>query len=660
MARAGLDLAMEDDLRGILTRRTRIKPQPHGHSAAAMLVDSTMGLSVDGMTGLGGPSAAPSETHQPMAISIAPALVSPLLAGPTSSATAPVAPRKDAPVLEGFSEEPRVRLISAVAPAESRSEVGGPMVRDSKRRRTLRSTAAARRSYAKDQSLFAAIEYAQTHVAFTVFDTHRNVVATHRIEQALIVARPGWAEQCPMTTIVDIQMCMKEGISKLTNLGRSIASIASIGLTTYDTTVVAWDRTTGKPLANAIVASDVRAQTVATDLAKSRDEVDVVLKTGQTFTPALPACKIKWLLDSHEDVRQAQSDGRLLCGTMDAWILSSLCGGEAACATDITTAVATGLADLRGSDWDNEMCDLVGIEAGALPHIRSNCELFGVLTDCAGPLKGLAITGCMSARQAAALGRGGCLATGTASVTLGSGDGASVSALLNVGCSYPSATSTDFTPVVCHQLGPTAPRFFGVLGEADTAAAGLPWLIEQMQMVTSVDEAERVALGVRDSGDVFFVPPSCDSRGSCMGLSPFSSRGHVVRAVLDSVCFQVDELLESCRRASGGDSKVRFVQADGPLARHRTLMQLQADTSGIPVTAHSPSGEIGASLGTALAAALGAGVLSHPERLHGCTAPGPATFTCQARTTAIHRAAQFHRWQDARRRTSGCGSATSH
>eukprot|EP00037_Helgoeca_nana_P020191 m.199477 g.199477 ORF g.199477 m.199477 type:complete len:666 (-) comp25172_c2_seq2:223-2220(-) len=660
---------MEGGLRSAAPRDAWVKPRllrPQGHGDAVL--EATAGVSTMLMD-VGGPAITTPHEPTPMALSLSAAPYTPLLPMNQSAMAVSVSPAalqaKEAPTPDVAilpppppppvkPSSPRVRLISSVAPPCSPS-AGGPPIRQSKRRRTQRSTVAARRPRAADQPLFAAIEHTAAHISLTVFDAHGRTVATHRIDHRSSAPRKGWAEQCPIAAISAIQACIQSTVEMLQTLGHRVDAVQSVGVSTDGTALVVWDKVSGKPLSNAIVAGDSRATAVAATIAQQKDAVDIAIKTGQVFTAALPACKLRWLCENNVGVKQAQVENRLMCGTMEAWIIYSLCGGDCAYSTDITSAAATGLFDLRGSTWDNEMCELFGVDAVALPHVRTNCESFGELTDVGGLLKGLQISGCISTQQATALGRGGCLSAGTAAVTYGVGeDGMSVSASINTGCTFPISPTTDLRPTVCHQLGPKAPRFFGVVGEAVGATMGLRWLTQQMQLVASIDEAERVASTVRDSGDAFFVSPGSGACGNLMGISQFVSRGHIARAVLDSVCFETHRLLSEST-AAAGDCAVRVLHADGPLARHRVLMQLQANATGVPVTAQTVPDDTAASLGAALAGALGAGVLASPERLHSVASTTQRNSLCTfaVSTTAIERAARLHRWNDARRRTAG-------
>ena len=254
-------------------------------------------------------------------------------APPSSDAGPDVfAPRleyRGGPVPTPAEHKDPLTLISAVAPPASSSHGGastGTAAAPSlaKRRRTHRATAAARQAAEKDrvQPLFAAIEHGVGFVSATIFDSDRKRVAGHRVNRPPCTPHPRWVEQCPNLVVADVQVAIQCAVAELRASGRSVDAVACMGIVTDASAVVAWDRASGRPLSNAIVAGDHRATSIAAKISLSKDVREVAMKTGQRLDcAAAPACKLRWMLENVSDVRRAQDEGRLMLGTMDSWLL---------------------------------------------------------------------------------------------------------------------------------------------------------------------------------------------------------------------------------------------------------------------------------------------------------------------------------------------------
>ncbi len=416
---------------------------------------------------------------------------------------------------------------------------------------------------------------------------------------------------------------------------------ACIGITNQRETVCAWDRATGRPLHRAIVWQDRRTAARCAELAKAGRGDAIRGRTGLVLDPYFSATKIEWLLQHVPGLRQRVESGDALFGTVDAWLLFRLTNG-AAFLTDHTNASRTMLYDLAARNWSDELLSLFGVPRHALPAVALSSGPFGVA---AAEHFGaeIPISGIAGDQQAALYGQG-CWAPGQAKSTYGTG----AFLLLNTGEHRATSGHGLLTTMACDAAG--APCF-ALEGSVFIAGAAIQWLRDGLQIIGQAAEAEPLARSVPDTGGVYFVPAfvglgaphwEAGARGTIVGLTRGTTRGHLVRAALEAMAFSIEEVLEAMTADSG--LRLAALQVDGGAAANDWLMQFQADLLNVPVA--RPDLVETTALGAAGLAGLAAGVWSRPDDfIAGRTVPA-----LRARSGLAGRVRDGHPRLAARRR----------
>ncbi|XP_032309495.1 glycerol kinase isoform X2 [Drosophila ananassae] len=390
-------------------------------------------------------------------------------------------------------------------------------------------------------------------------------IAAHVVELCLISPKDGWYEQDPREIMASINKCAEEAIKMLANQGFSANDIATVGITNQRETTVVWDAVTGKPLYNALLWKDIRTSTTVEKIvAKVQDPNHFRSSTGLPISTYFSALKIRWLRDNVPEVRKAMKEGRCKAGTVDSWIVWNLTNG-ALHVTDVTNASRTLLMNLETQNWDPELLQTFEIPEEMLPSIHSCSEVFGKITMDRSPLRGMMLSGIIGNQQASLLGQM---------------------------CVNPGQTKNTYRSgcfILCN-TGPQAPTIYAIEGAVLVAGHALSWLQSKMRILPDVKDAKRFAEEVPTSGEVYFVPAFTglyapywqpNARGIIIGLTQFTRKNHIVRAALESICFQTLDILECMRQECG--YKIRKLHADGKLSTNDLLMQIQADTIGMPV-----------------------------------------------------------------------------
>lgn len=410
--------------------------------------------------------------------------------------------------------------------------------------------------------------------------------------------RPGWVEHDPD----DIWRAVH------TTLGELLASldqpVAAIGVTDQRETVVVWDRRTGRPLHRAIVWQDRRTAGRCDELRDAGHLPLVRDRTGLVLDPYFSGTKIEWLL--REAGVAATPD--LAFGTVDSWVLWNLTGG-AVHATEPSNASRTLLYDIRDLRWSEELCDLLGVPATALPEVRPTCGRFGLTTESSGVPAGIPVSGMAGDQQAALFGQA-CVEPGMAKNTYGTGS----FLLMNVGTSCPDPIEGLLTTVgwtIEDQPG----AVYALEGAVFVTGAAVQWLRDGLQIIDDAAEVEALAATVESSEGVYLVPaftglgsPWWDpyARGTVVGITRGTGRGHLARATLESIAFQTRDVVDAMCAASG--VRLPALRADGGASANRLLLQLQADQLQVPV--QRPVVQETTALGAAYLAGLAEGVWS--------------------------------------------------
>lgn len=449
----------------------------------------------------------------------------------------------------------------------------------------FRSNEQRKQSFIGPCGLVGVIDEGTKTIGFSIYTTPDfKEIAAHSVELSVITPQDGWYEQDPLEMMSSINKCAEEAIKQLPDLGYSASDIVTVGITNQRETTIVWDAVTGKPLYNAIVWKDIRtSSTVEKIVAKVQDPNHFKERTGLPISTYFSALKIRWLHDNVPEVRQAIRKKRCKAGTVDSWIVWNLTNG-ALHITDVTNASRTMLMNLETQNWDPVLMKTFGIDEDMLPSIHSCSEIFGKITSDRSALRGLTMSGILGNQQASLLGQM-CVKPGQTKNTYRSG----CFLLCNTG-DTPVFSSHGLLTTVAYKLGPQAPTTYALEGSVSVAGHALSWLQHKVRLLPDSKDAEKYAEAVPTSGDVYFVPAftglyapywSQNARGIIIGLTQFTRKNHIVRAALESICFQTRDILEIMHQECGYE--INKIHADGKLTTNSLLMQLQADTAGLPI-----------------------------------------------------------------------------
>lgn len=426
-----------------------------------------------------------------------------------------------------------------------------------------------------------------------------------------------------MEILESVRSCMTKALDKATADGYNVDSgLKAIGLTNQRETVVVWSKSTGSPLYNAIVWMDVRTSSICRKLEKELPggRTHFVESCGLPLSTYFSAVKLLWLMENKEEVRAAIKKGDALFGTIDTWLIWNLTGGVngGIHVTDVSNASRTMLMNLQTLDWDKATLKTLGIPAEILPKIVSNAEVIGKIAK-GWPLFGVPVAGCLGDQHAAMVGQA--CRRGEAKCTYGTG----AFILLNTGTA-PIKSTHGLLTTLAFKLGPKAQTNYALEGSIAIAGAAVQWLRDSLGIISSASEIESLASKVDCTGGVYFVPAfnglfapwwRDDARGICIGITRFTSKSHIARAVLESMCFQVKDVLDSMHKDAGEKGEVKnekgefLLRVDGGATVNNLLMQIQADLLGSSVV--RPADIETTALGAAYAAGMAVGVWKEEE-----------------------------------------------
>jgi glycerol kinase len=448
-------------------------------------------------------------------------------------------------------------------------------------------------------SLVLAIDQGTTGSRAIVFDRNGRAVASAYEEFPQYFPRPGWVEHDPNEIWRSVHRTVQKVLGTVP--GRSIAAV---GITNQRETTILWDRRSGRPAAKAIVWQCRRTADRCRELA-SRPGLSrtVRRKTGLPIDAYFSATKAEWLLD-RGGLRERAEKGGLAFGTPDSWVLWQLTGGKSH-ATDPTNASRTMLFNIRRLAWDEDLLDLFGVPAAALPEVRPSSGEFGRTVRLGRLPAGIPIMGIAGDQQAALFGQAG-FRPGAIKNTYGTG----AFILLNTGREAVASRHGLVTTVAC---GPNGRPAYALEGSVFVAGAAIQWLRDELGLVRTAAESEAAAVAVPDTAGVYFVPAfvglgapywDASARGVLAGLTRGTKRQHIVRAAVEAMAYSTRDVLETMRKDSG--LRIRELRVDGGASANDFLCRFQADVLGVPVV--RPKTVETTSLGAAYLAGLGAGV----------------------------------------------------
>jgi glycerol kinase len=445
-----------------------------------------------------------------------------------------------------------------------------------------------------------AIDQSTSATKAVLFDHAGAVVDKTSREHRQIYPQPGWVEH-------DAEEIWQNAVAVVQELAHrqrdTVALAAGLAITNQRETFVIFERETGRPLTNAIVWQCRRGDVVCRDLSiAGRDEL-VRRKTGLKLDTYFSGPKLKQLLQNRSDLRDQLARGEALFGTIDSYLVYRMSGGRVF-ATDPTNASRTLLYDVSAQGWDAELAELFGVPLPALAEVRESTATFGE-TDIGGALpKKMPICGVMGDSQASLFAQG-CYEPGSAKATFGSG----TSIMLNIGDRW-QQFGQGTVAALAWVLGgkPT----YAVEGLINYSSATISWLKDQLGLIDDVAEVETLARAVDDNGGVYLVPAFAglsapywnpNARAAIVGMTAHSRREHIVRAALESIAYQIRDVLEMMRSDTG--VVPRTLHVDGGPTRNEFLMQFTADVTGVELIASQVSEA--SALGAAMAARIGLG-----------------------------------------------------
>jgi glycerol kinase len=446
----------------------------------------------------------------------------------------------------------------------------------------------------------AAIDQGTTSTRFIIFDHAGNIVAVDQKEHEQIFPKPGWVEHDPLEIWARTQEVMAGALEKASRqLSVSSDQIAAIGITNQRETTVVWDRSTGKPVYNAIVWQDTRTDGICSELAKNGGQDRLRDKTGLPLATYFSGPKIKWILDNVEGARAKAEKGELAFGNIDTWVIWNLTGAHV---TDVTNASRTLLMNLRTLDWDEDILKLLDIPRAMLPEIRSSSEVYGTAKII---LQGVPVSGDLGDQQAALFGQT-CFSAGEAKNTYGTG----CFMLMNMG-EIPVPSKSGLLTTLGYKIG-NQKAVYALEGSIAITGALVQWLRDNLGIIQKSSDVETLAQTVEDSGGIYFVPAfsglyapywKSNARGAIVGMTRYVNKAHIARAALDATAYQTREVLDAMESDSG--VRLTALKVDGGMVFNELLMQFQSDILDVPVV--RPKVAETTALGAAYAAGLAVG-----------------------------------------------------
>jgi glycerol kinase len=489
-----------------------------------------------------------------------------------------------------------------------------------------------------------ALDQGTTSSRAILFDEAGRIAATAQHEFEQFYRQAGWVEHDPTEILTSQLSCAVEALGKI---GARPRDVAAIGITNQRETVVVWERATGKAIHPAIVWQDRRTAARCSDLEKSGVGESVSSKTGLVLDPYFSATKVAWILDHVQGARARAERGELAFGTVDSWLIWHLTSGQRH-VTDMTNASRTLLFNIVKGEWDKELLRIFSVPESMLPEVAWSSEKVGEVTTTLG-LGGAEIAGIAGDQQAALFGQL-CWGAGEAKNTYGTG----CFLLQHIGGAFKRSKHRLITTVAASAQGRIEYAFEGSIF---IGGAVVQWLRDNLKLIGSSSEVEALAASVPDTGGVVFVPafvglgaPHWDAHagGLLIGLRRDTGPGQIARAALESIAFQVADVLKAVENETG--TPPGALRVDGGASVNNLLMQFQADVLGVPVV--RPQVTETTALGAAYLAGLATGFWAGPEDLRA-RREGDVRF--EPKMDSGEREERLGRWERAVERAKGWG-----
>ncbi|GHC86018.1 glycerol kinase GlpK [Streptomyces flavofungini] len=494
------------------------------------------------------------------------------------------------------------------------------------------------------EKFVAAIDQGTTSSRCIIFDRNGAIVAVDQREHRQIFPKPGWVEHDATEIWSKVQAVVAGAIAKA---GLRADQLSALGITNQRETTVLWDRSTGKPVHNAIVWQDTRTSALCNDLGGVDGQDRFREQTGLPLASYFSGPKAAWLLDNVPGLRARAERGDIAFGTIDSWLIWNLTGGTdgGVHVTDVTNAGRTMLMNLGTLQWDSSILSAMNVPEAVLPEIRSSAEVYGTAV---GQLAGVPVASALGDQQAAIFGQA-CYDTGTAKNTYGTGS----FLLLNTG-NRPVPSKNGLLTTMGYKIGSEAPVYC-LEGAIAITGALVQWFRDQLGIIRSADEIETLAASVDDNGGAYIVPAfsglfapywRSDARGVVTGLTRYVTKAHLARAVLEATSWQTREVVDAMYQDSG--VRITTLKVDGGMTKNNLLMQHQADVLGVPVI--RPRVSETTCLGAAYAAGLATGVWNDLDELKAHW-QRDAEWTPQMAETERER--EYRNWRKAVERSFG-------
>ena len=441
-----------------------------------------------------------------------------------------------------------------------------------------------------------------------------------------IIDENGWVEHDPNEILANVSETVK---MLLTKAGITSEEIAGIGLSNQRETGVVWNRETGKPLCNAIVWQCARAKDICDRIAATGAAPMIKERTGINLSPYFTAGKIAWVIENIPGAEELNDSGMLCCGTVDAWLVYKLTGGTS-CKTDYSNASRTQLFNIRTLQWDEDICAIFGINPACLPEVCFSDDCFG-MTDMLGALdREVPIHAVMGDSHAALYGQG-CHSAGMVKCTHGTGS----SVMMNVG----------FEPMFSDAI--VSSLAWGINGNINYSAAVITWLKDDLQMISDPGETEALAKSAAPADTTYLVPAfsglgapywASGAKASIVGMSRSTGKAEIVRAAVESIAYQICDVLHSMTESSG--IPVKQLRVDGGPTKNEYLMQFESDICDCRVVI--PEAEELSGIGAGCLAGISMGLMDK-----GVVFAGRATKSYSPRMTETEKNRRLKGWHEA-------------